>query len=67
MIFILKLRRKKLIVEPLMKTIMSSIEDINEGERKEIQDYVQELDKEKEIIYDASQKQDLIKEEISQY
>ena len=46
---------------------MSSIEDINEGERKEIQDYVQELDKEKEIIYDASQKQDLIKEEISQY
>jgi len=59
-------QKKCLTVEPLMKVIMGSIEDINEGERKEIQDYVEELDKAKEILYDASQKQDLIKEEISQ-
>ena len=55
-----------LTVEPLMEVIMDSIEDIEEGERKEIQDCVEELDKAKEILYDASQKQDLIKEEISQ-
>ena len=55
-----------LTVEPLMKVIMDSIEDIDEGERKEIQDGVEELDKAKEILYDASQKQNLIKEEISQ-
>ena len=55
-----------LTVEPLMKVIMDSIEDIDEGERKEIQDYVEELDKAKEILYDDSQKQNLIKEEISQ-
>ena len=45
---------------------MGSIEDIDEGERKEIPDYVEELDKAKEILYDASRKQDLINEEISQ-
>jgi len=49
-----------------MKVIMGSIEDIDEGERKEMLDYVEELDKPKEIPYDASRKQDLIKEEISQ-
>jgi len=59
-------QKKCLTVESLMKVIMGSIEDIYEGERKEIQDYVEELDKAKEILYNASQKQDLIKEEISQ-
>ena len=49
-----------------MKVIMGSIEDIDEGERKEIHDCVEELDKGREILYDVSQKQDLIKEKTSQ-
>jgi len=66
MIFVLKLKNKCVTVEPLMKVTMGSIEYIDERERKEILDYVEELDKAKEILCDASQKQDLIKEEISQ-